>query len=350
MNQQWSGFAARPGARSHFSGALLVGWAVLVSIVGLMSVPVAGQSTKTAAAWKAPRTSWGDPDIQGNFTNLWETGTPLERPDQFAGRRLEDIKGQELIDLRKAIQENTTSSSLNEPVRGPREVWLDAFKHEKGSVAWLVVDPPDGKIPPLTPAAQQKRAAIAQARRDSGRGPYDSPEDLGEYQRCISRGLPGSMMPTLYGNSYHIVQSPGFVAIRYEMIHETRIIPLDKRPHLGPGLRSYMGDAVGHWEGDTLVVETRNFKDETAFRGANGATLRLVERFTRVAPDKVKWAVTVDDPTTWTRPWTFSMPLTMDDQEQLFEYACHEANYNMTNMLSGARAEERAAADAARKK
>jgi hypothetical protein len=158
------------------------------------------------------------------------------------------------------------------------------------------------------------------------------------------------MIPAGYGSSYQIVQSPGYVAIRYEMVHETRIIPLDGRPHLSPALRSYMGDARGRWEGDTLVVETSNFKDETAYRGANPATLRLIERLTRVAPDKVRWAVTVEDPTTWTRSWTFAMPLTIDDNERLFEYACHEGNYAMRNILTGARAEEKAAEEAATKR
>jgi hypothetical protein len=149
------------------------------------------------------------------------------------------------------------------------------------------------------------------------------------------------MMPTIYGNSYQIVQGPGYVAIRYEMVHETRIIPLDSRAHVGQSIRQYMGDARGHWDGNTLVVETTNFRDETAYRGADAKSLKLIERFTRVAPDKVLWAVTVDDAKTWTRPWTFEVPLTVDDREPIFEYACHEGNYAMRNILSAARAEER---------
>ena len=147
-------------------------------------------------------------------------------------------------------------------------------------------------------------------------------------------------MPAVYGNSYRIVQGPGYVAIQYEMIHETRVIPLDGRPHIGPAIRQYMGDARGRWEGDSLVVETTNFREETTYRGANPETMRLIERFTRVAPDKVKWAVTIDDPQTWTRPWTFALPLTKDDSEPMFEYGCHEGNYGMHNILSGARAED----------
>jgi hypothetical protein len=216
-------------------------------------------------------------------------------------------------------------------------------------MAWLVVDPPDGKIPALTPDGRARQAARAEARKRSGRGPADSYTDRSLYDRCISRGVPGSMMPAIYGNSYDIVQSPGFVVIRYEMVHEARVIPLDGSPHLPTGMRSYMGDARGHWEGDTLVVETTNIRDEIAYRGSNAATLKLVERFTRVAPDKVRWAVTIDDPSTWTRPWTFAMPLTQDNNEQLVPYECHEGNYAMTNILSAARAEERAAAEDAKR-
>jgi hypothetical protein len=214
----------------------------------------------------------------------------------------------------------------------------------KGSQAWLVVDPPDGKIPPMTQSGQARIAARAAARRALGHGPSDSWEDRSYYDRCITRGLPGSMIPAIYGNSYEIVQSPGFVAITYEMIHETRIIPLDGKPHVGSKIASYMGDARGHWEGDTLVVETRNFKDETTYRNANGATLRLIERFTRTGPETVKWSVTVDDPETWTKPWTFAMPLTLDHTQPVLEYSCHEGNLGLANILSAARSDERAAA------
>ena len=151
-------------------------------------------------------------------------------------------------------------------------------------------------------------------------------------------------MPAIYGNSYQIVQGPGYVGIRYEMIHETRVISLDGRPHVSPTLRSYMGDARGHWEGTTLVVETTNFKDDIAYRGSNVATMRLIEHFKAVAPDKVEWSVTVDDAATWVRPWTFMMNLTKDPTQGVLEYACHEGNYAMTNILTGARADEKAAA------
>jgi hypothetical protein len=149
------------------------------------------------------------------------------------------------------------------------------------------------------------------------------------------------MMPYIHGNSYQIVQASGVVAIRYEFVHDARIIPLDGRPHLSKRLQLELGDARGHWEGDTLVVETTNFKDRSTYRNANAATLRLSERFTRTAPARIEWSVTVDDRTTWTRPWTFSMPLTMNDRERVLEFACHEGNYAIPHILSGGRASER---------
>jgi hypothetical protein len=286
-----------------------------------------------------PRTPWGDPDLQGTYTNTYENGTPLERPDQFAGRRLEDIKGEELASIRREIQTRTIGQFLG-PIHAPENWWQDNLYLDRGSQAWWVVDPPDGKIPPLTPEAQRRASARAAARKASTRGPADSYEDRSLYDRCISRGLPGSMMPAIYGNQYQIVQAPGYVAIVYEMIHETRVIPLDGRQQLGTSIVQDMGDARGTWEGDTLVVTTRNFKERTAYRNANPETLTLVERFQRIGPDKVRWAVTVDDPATWTRPWTFSMPLTADPNP-LPLYECHEGNYGLKNILSAARAEER---------
>jgi hypothetical protein len=312
----------------------------ILTFVPLASAQVAQSgSTKPYAA---PRTPWGDPDLQGNLTNLYEAETPFERPEQFAGRRLDDVKGRELVDIRRGIQERTRAEQLAGEIGGTRWIWLDSLQHEKGSMAWFVVDPPDGKIPPQTQEAQSRAAARAESRRSSGRGTADSYEDRSLFDRCITRGLPGSMMPAIYGNSYQIVQTPGYVAIRYEMIHETRIVPLDGRPHLTKNLRLDMGDGRGRWEGETLVVETTNFRGRSAYRGSNPDSLRIVERFTRVAPDKIRWVVTVNDPTTWIRPWTFAMPLTITDTEQVMPYECHEGNYAMTNILSGARAEEKA--------
>ena len=315
---------------------------VIIQAALWIALPALSQSAAKAPApaakkWTPPRTPWGDPDLQGWFSNRNEDATPLERPDQFAGRRLEDIKGEELAAIKRAQQQRTIST-FEGPLAAPSHWWQDDLTIVNGTRAWFIVDPPDGKVPETTPQAKERAAARAEARR--GRGPADSWEDRSLYDRCITRGLPGSMMPVIYGNSYQIVQSPGYVAIRYEMIHETRVIPTDGRPHISPNIRSYMGDPVGHWEGDTLVVETTNFRDESAYRNANGATLRLTERFKRVATDKVMWSVTVEDPETWVSPWTFAMPLTVDDSQAVLEYSCHEGNYGLRNILSVARAEE----------
>src|SRR5687767_1893885 len=308
------------------------------------SQPAAGTSRSTQSTrWTPPRTPWGDPDLSGIYSNSDESGIPFERPARFEGRRNEDLTPQELEALRVERRKASAASSVAEDRPVDREVFWENL-NAVNSRGWLVVDPPDGKIPPTTAAAQQKVAARTEARRRSGRGPADSAADRSLYDRCITRGLPGSMMPAIYGSSYEIVQGPNVVAIVYEMVHETRVIPLDSRPHVGKAIRAYMGDPRGYWEGDTLVVETTNFKDETAYRNAAGETLRLIERFTPVGPNGVEWSVTVNDPSTWTRPWTFAMLLTRKDASQRpFEYACHEGNYGLRNILSAARAEEAAA-------
>jgi hypothetical protein len=215
------------------------------------------------------------------------------------------------------------------------------------------VDPPDGRIPPLTAEAQKRVADTAAAKR--GRGPNDSWEDHSLYDRCVSRGVMGSILPVIYNNGTQILQGPGYVAIRYEMIHETRIIPLDGRPHVAPSIRTYMGDARGHWEGSTLVVETTNFLGDKNGIGLNGGgtphsdALRLVERFTRTDANSLNYEATINDPRTWSKPWTIRMPLKLEPGYLLSEYACHEGNYALAGMLSGARAEEKAAEEAAKK-
>jgi hypothetical protein len=299
-------------------------------------------TNKPAAAqknWKPARTPWGDPDLSGIYTNSDESGIPFERPVEFEGRRFEDVTPDELAKIQQTRREETIERAVRlseEP--NPQLFWWETL-NATNSRPWLIVDPADGKIPPMTPEGQARAAARADARRLSGRGPADSYEDRSLYDQCISRGLPGSMMPAIYGSSYQIHQGPGYVAIRYEMIHETRVISLNGGAHVGKTIRAYMGDARGHWEGNTLVVETTNFKDQSAYRGADGGTLHLIERFTPIAPNTVQWRITVDDSRTWTRPWTFAMNLTLKDQsQQPFEYACHEGNYGLRNILSAARA------------
>jgi hypothetical protein len=205
-----------------------------------------------------------------------------------------------------------------------------------------VVDPPDGKIPPLTPEAERRARTPQQGVSSNINpvGPFNGPEDLGLYDRCITRGIPNSMMPAGYGSTYEIEQGRGYAAIRYEMIHEVRVVPLDGRPHVGRNIRLDLGDPRGHWEGNTLVVETTNFTRRMSYRGST-EDLRLIERFTPISPDTVEWSVTFDDPRTWTRPWTFAMNLTKrDGSQRVFEYACHEGNYALRNMLSAQRAAE----------
>ena len=292
---------------------------------------------QTKGAYVAARTPWGDPDLQGDFTNSDESLIPMERPDALAGRALTDISATELdklIEERNAAREEADRQRWE--LRSPLH-WFENIT-PKNSRAWLVTDPPDGRIPPLTAEARARAAARAAARK--GRGEADSWEDRSLYDRCITRGVPGSMMPAIYGNAYRIVQGPGFVAIGYEMVNETRVIPLDARPRLPASMRAYLGDARGRFDGTSLVVETTNFTDKTPYRGSS-ERLRLVERFTPVDDRHVEWSVTFDDPATWARPWTFAMTLTKVGADQApFEYACHEGNYAMRNLLAVARAEE----------
>lgn len=331
----------------------LCGVAALISLSGA-SLPAQVAETPPSTRWTTPRTSWGDPDLQGNYTNKYEYGTPFERPAALQGRRPEDFTRQELDAIVRERQQDALARAKffggdPEGRIGNSAEFRDIYEVTKGSRAWFVIDPADGLIPPLIPEAQRRNAARLQP-GSFGSGPFDGPEDFSLWDRCITRGLPGSMLPGVYGNSYQIVQAPGWVAIRYEMIHDTRLIPLDGAPHLSGRIRSDFGDARGHWDGDTLVVETTNFRDRSAYRNANAATLRLVERFTRTAADKIEWAVTVDDPSSWVRPWTFAMPLTMNDSERIMQYECHEGNRALVNILSVARSKEGADARLAEEK
>jgi len=222
-------------------------------------------------------------------------------------------------------------------VRGPDDWWLQNLDLSQRSQPWLIVDPPDGHIPSLT---AEGRARAAQARGSFIGGPFNGPEDFSMLDRCITRGVPGSMIPVMYDNVYDFVQAPGYVAITYEIVHEARVIPLDGRAHVSPAIRQHMGDARGHWEGTTLVVETTTFTAAAAYRSANPARLRVLERFTPVAPGVIAWTATIEDPTTWARPWTIGMPLRRYAHESL-PYECHEGNYGMKNILAAARAAER---------
>jgi hypothetical protein len=301
----------------------------------------------TQAQTQVLRTPWGDPDIQGIFTTDDELGVPFERPPQFAGRDVISDKEFEERQAQARRQADVDAEEFVAPPRagrggdgtGPPAHWLERGKPSRRTS--VIIDPPDGRIPYLNDEAR-KRAANAVNMRTSGQRPYDGPESLDMYDRCITRGLPHVIFPTIYNNTSQIVQGSGFVAIRYEMIHDARIIPLDGRPQLASTIRQYFGDSRGHWDGDTLVVEVTNFPTTMInYRGAGGG-LHLVERYRRVDAQTVRYEVTVSDPATFSRPWTAALNLRSGGMPDVFEYACHEGNYAMRNILSGARAAERA--------
>ena len=296
------------------------------------------------------RTPWGDPDLQG----IWDTdalrSVPLERPAAFGERAVltaEELAARAATEGVRAVDDRESRpEGVRDLLRTPAH-W-DEWSDEPSARTSLVVDPPDGRIPPLTPGARLRpddpSTTIGFAGGSFGDGPFDGPEDYNPIDRCITRGLPNTWFPSLYNNGFQIVQSRDHVAVLYERLHEHRIIPLEGRAPLDAGIRTWFGDSRGRWEGDTLVVEVTNFSDRTNYRGA-GATLRLVERYRRLDADTVRVAITVDDPATWTAPWTAVVEGKRDPAYwQIFEYACHEGNYNMTFMLEAARAADRAAA------
>ncbi|HTC32651.1 MAG TPA: hypothetical protein VK724_04740 [Bryobacteraceae bacterium] len=320
------------------------------AFVGLFALSLA-----FAQHWTPPKTSWGDPDLQGTWTSDDQRGVPFERPAKFGTRKT--LTEQELADRSKEneVLEGVIDSGdrpnlgfwANQKGKGVDAAAAPPNWHEfarRPSVQTsLVVDPPDGRIPPLTAEAKAQVAASA-ARRDQLPGSW---LDLTMYDRCITRGVAGSIFPVIYGNGTQLIQTPGMVAIRYEMIHETRLIDLNRHSHASANLRSYMGDPIGHWEGNTLVVETTNFIGGKVSVGGNGAAgppysddLKLVERFTRTSAHTMQYEVTITDPKTYTAPWTVAFPITQEPGYQIFEYACHEGNYAMHNRLSAARAEE----------
>jgi hypothetical protein len=321
---------------------------------------IAAQAPSTApprpgapASYTAPRTPWGHPDLQGTYSNDDETGTPMARPAQFAGRTIDSFTPAEMREINRQrnedFNERVAGTEFAGGLRPPTHLIFDTFERNN-TRPWLIIDPPDGQQPPRV-GRQGGRGGRGPGPAGGGRGvstnanpngPFNSWLDMGLYDRCITRGLPGSMMPAGYGSRYDITQSPDAVAIRYEMVHETRVIPLDGRPALPSGLKQYMGEARGRWEGDTLVVETTNFRAETAPQGGSDR-ITMTERLRATAPDTIEWTVTFDDPTVWTRPWTFSMPLAkVGTREQVIEYACHEGNHAMRNILSAQRAQEAA--------
>jgi hypothetical protein len=301
-------------------------------------------------AWTPTRTPWGDPDLQGVWNDA--TSTPLQRPSTRAGRDVlsdEEANAFErelAFDLTRDRRDGGPEADVN---RAYNDHWMDArrLKITADRRTSLIVDPADGRIPPLVPLSperQQARAARADAIARFNAGMPHGPEEMSLAVRCIIRTDSPPYLPTIYNNDFQIFQSPGFVAIAPEMIHSARIIPLDGRPHLGKELRQWLGDTRGRFDGNTLVLETTNFRTDegVVFQGANPATYKITERLTRVAADAIRYEFTVEDPTTWTRPWTAMIPWTkVDPAEQMYEYACHEDNFDIVHLLSGARTREK---------
>jgi len=331
----------------------------IAAFIALTSGPAIGQNSKAAPGaknWTPPKTPWGDPDLQGTWTDDDCIGTPMNRPANFGDRG--SYTEQELADrenrLTKQLQNDLVETvAPDAPVgTGPPGHWGERARRPCRQTS-LVVDPPNGRTPDLLPEAKTRR--IPEGAGNNNPQPA-SWEDFSYYIRCISRGVTGSIFPVIYGNGQQIVQSPGYVTILQEMVHEARVIPVDGRPHASPKIRSYMGDPRGHWEGNTLVVETTNFLGNKTGIGLNGGgtptsdALKLTERYTRTGPNEIHYEVTIDDPKTYARPFKVAFPITQEPGYQNFEYACHEGNYAMFDSLSGARAQEKAAAGAAAKK
>ena len=313
-------------------------------ILILAALPLAAQAP-LPKTWTAPHTPDGKPDLQGVWTSA--TLTPLERPAELANKQFFASKEEAVQWTKQFLQTNNRDrrdgSAQDDVSRAYNEFW---FSRGDGVVPTLrtslIIDPPDGKIPAWTADAQKRAAERAEAQRLH---PADGPEDRPLADRCIlwsgGRGDPVAgppMIPGGYNNNYQIVQGAGYVMIVVEMIHDVRIIPTDGRPHIPSSVRQWRGDSRGHWEGDTLVVDTTNFTDKTFFRGS-GANLHLTERFTRTAPSQLMYQFTVDDPASFTQPWTVQIPMAKTDGP-ILEYACHEGNYAMEGILRGARKEE----------
>jgi hypothetical protein len=305
----------------------------------LIGVMIAA-GTLTGAQSAGPRAAGGHGDLEGTWN--FSTITPFERPAEFAGKEfLTDTEAVE-YEARTAQRNNrdTREQSADADVASAyNEFWWDRGIHAArvhGRVRTsLIVDPPDGRFPALTPEAQQRAAARAEARRQH---PADGPEDRSLGERCLLFNAGPPMAPGPYNNYVQILQTPDHVVILNEMIHDSRVVPLDGRPHLPADIRRLLGDSRGHWDGNTLVVETTNFSDKTNVRGS-GERLRLVERFTRADANTLLYEFTVDDPASFVKPWTAILPMSKTD-DQIYEYACHEGNYAMTGILRGARAED----------
>jgi hypothetical protein len=307
------------------------------------------RAEQTAAAvtqrnWRPPKFSWGHPNLEGTFTSRDMQGIPMERPEAMGTRQFltpEEFKQRAtsgpggfaaFVDQQSENESRLQLSALDSTERGTRVFGYTSY----------VIEPANGRIPPMTDEGQRRRRDRGQAN-----GPFFTTADFSYYDRCITRGITGSIMPSLYGDAMRIVQSPTEVAITYEMLHDTRIIPLDGRPQASAGVRQYMGSSVGHFEGNTLVVETTNLTNELAVgRMPASEDLKLTERFTRIDPDMIDYVVTVDDPRTYTAPWTFRMTLTTQPGYEVLEYSCHEGNNFIRTALRAEQQYQQKVADA----
>jgi hypothetical protein len=302
--------------------------------------------TLSAADYKAPRTPWGEPDLQGVWSSTAELTVPFERNTTYGDRQfLTDAEfEQRLKQTASQIQSdneefnvetaNTANAGAVGSATSPPPHWLE--RSETSHRTSSVIDPPDGRVPPMTDEGRQRVAATP---FPLGNGPFDGPEQMSMWVRCIGRGIPGAIFPTVYNANTRLVQGPGYVGITYEMIHDTRVIPTDGRPHAGGAIRQLFGDSKAHWDGDTLVIDVTNFTGRLPYRGSS-ASLHLIEKYRRIDKDTVRYEVTVDDARTWTRPWTAALDLRRQPAG-MFEYACHEGNYSMLNILTGSRAADR---------
>jgi hypothetical protein len=312
-------------------------------VVALSAGLLAGQAPPSSTRGRSapiPRMSDGKPDMNGSWS--YATLTPLERPGSLSAKTEfteEEAAEFQAETLKNRNQDRRDGRGTNADVgRAYNDFWWDFGRNVSGTQTALVIDPPDGHIPPLTADAEQRNASRAQAR--AKKGPADDPEDRSLWERCVTRQLP--TLPGPYNNNIQIFQTKDHVVIVNEMIHEARVIPLDGRPH--GKLRQWHGDSRGRWDGDTLVVDTINFSDKTNFRGSN-LNLHLTERYRLSDRGTLVFQVTIEDPMTFTKPWTVQIPMAINEAG-IFEYACHEANYGLKGILTGTRAEERFAAEA----
>ena len=325
------------------------------SLIGSLIFAAVMAGVVSAQSSGPARTPWGDPDLQGTWSSEAELSVPFERAAQYGDRRfLSDAEfAQRQKQTATQVQSDSsefdvfTADTRNAGAVGsatsPPPHWLERGKASKRTS--LVIDPPDGRFPSAVAVSGRGRGRGAAGGTFAGLGAFGvtqgfaGPQDLSLWERCITRGVPAAIFPTVYNANIRIVQGPGVVALTYEMIHDTRVIPIGSTAHVASAIRGYEGDSRGHWDGDTLVIDTTNFSDKTSYRGS-GETLHLIERFRRDR-EGLQYEVTVDDPHTWTKPWTAALTLDHQPDDSLFEYGCHEGNNSMRNMLSASRAAER---------